>query len=254
MKSEAKKKAGQTRGIKTDRGRSSSFTLTYPMIELIQWHFYIWRLLRTNRWCQDTDPRLQIRDQDVKVWPEDRRLRKEINRTPWTGQRSLTSFPNFVSCWTVNECSPSSTELHRWILGLRSTEFHKTTLVFSRWMNLIKRRNLRIPWDRRRHCGAYRGSWRGLACRSGASTSWWWGSSSCPGRGGAPGSHLGSCPPRGRPRSGGSRRLASTCTEGLGSGSEGEKRKSLGTSRRQQIGPTFIVFAFRGSAPFCLFL
>ncbi len=115
--------------------------------------------------------------------------------------------------------------------------------MFSGWMKMFTQQNLHIRSDRRRHCGGYRGSWQGLVCQSGASTSWWLGSSSCPSRGGAPGSHLGSCPPRGRPTSGGSRRLASTWTGGLGSGSEREKRKSFLRYRRQQ---TFVIFAWRG--------
>lgn len=159
-----------------------------------------------------------LSDLKIEGWGKPRDLPQTPN---WNDPRSLASIPNFVSCQkTMN--------VHQHQLNSKkssSNSHHdpkKTTLtrVFSSRIKMFTRRNLRIRWDRRRHCGGYPGSWQGSACRSGASTSWWWGSSSCPGRGGGPGSRLGSCPRRGQPRSGGSRRLASTCTEGLGSGLE----------------------------------
>lgn len=73
-------------------------------------------------------------------------------------------------------------------------------------------RNHRSRQDRKQHCAGCPGSWPGWVCQSSASTSWWWGSSSCPGQHGAPGLCHGSCHQRGQPRSGGSRRLVSTCT------------------------------------------
>lgn len=59
-------------------------------------------------------------------------------------------------------------------------------------------------------------------CPSGASTFWWWGSSSCQGPREAPGLCPGSCHQCGRPTSGGSRRLVSTCTK-----DGGEQREDL---------------------------
>lgn len=81
----------------------------------------------------------------------------------------------------------------------------------EQWTDGVLKWHSRLGAPRRRpNFGAGPDSWLGWVSPLGASSGGWWGSSSCPGPGGAPGAHHGSCPQSEPPMSTGSHRQAST--------------------------------------------
>lgn len=161
------------------------------------------------------------------IWREDRRRQAEIKEAEF-----LSVSPTSQWCHKCQEQEK----------GPHST-FRSPEVLLPNRVQTLTQQNLRSRQDRRRSFGGYLGSWPGSRCPSGASTSWWWGFSSCRGPREALGWHRGSCRRCGRPRSAGSRKLVSTCTK-----DGGEQREVFKWEQEEEKVPLLAVVGVRRAA------